>query len=176
MLHQVLAQLTGFSTNSVNNNLIKLGDDGAKLVTTSIQKVVKYVVRFFDRMDNHILEGTYPDAIPKFTPRDANPKYQIASVIAFIEQGGLDLSRNQLVNEFLRGRNSSLLLGQMISPRLVFSIARKVSKQTNCSLWICRRSIAASFVSTIRDASSPIRLANLSMFEGGRKSLREIRK
>ena len=27
-------------------------------------------------MENHILEGTYPDTIPKFTPRDANPKYK----------------------------------------------------------------------------------------------------
>ena len=139
MLHQVLAQLTCFLTNSVNNNLIKLGDNGAKLVTTSIQKVVKYVARFFDRMDNHILEGTYPDVIPKFTPRDANPKYQIASVIGFIEQGGLDLSRKlkseasppstQLVKEFLRGRNSNPLLGRMISPKPVFSIARMVSKK-----------------------------------------------
>ena len=51
------------------------------------------MARFFDRMDNHILEGTYPDVIPKFTPKDANPKYQIASVIASIDQGGLDLSR-----------------------------------------------------------------------------------
>ena len=93
MLHQVLAQLAGFSTNSVNNNLIELGDDGAKLITTNIQKIVKYVARFFDRMENHILEGTYPDVIPKFTPKDANPKYHIANVIASIDQGGLDLCK-----------------------------------------------------------------------------------
>jgi hypothetical protein len=73
--------------------LIKLGDNGSKLITTSIQKVVEYVARFFDRMDNHILEGTYPNMIPKFTPKDANPKYQIASMIASIDQGGLDLSK-----------------------------------------------------------------------------------
>jgi hypothetical protein len=93
MLHQILAQLASFLANSVNNNLMELGDDGAKLITTSVQKIVKYVARFFHRMDNHILEGTYPDVIPKFTPKDANPKDQIASVIASIDQGGLDLSR-----------------------------------------------------------------------------------
>ena len=32
---------------------------------------MKYVARFFDRMDNHILEGTYPNVFPKFTPREA---------------------------------------------------------------------------------------------------------
>jgi hypothetical protein len=36
MLHQVLAQLASFPTNLVNNNLIELGDDGAKLITTSV--------------------------------------------------------------------------------------------------------------------------------------------
>ena len=51
MLHQVLAQLAGFSTNLVNNNLIELGDDGAKLITANSQKIVKYVARFFDRME-----------------------------------------------------------------------------------------------------------------------------
>jgi hypothetical protein len=47
MLHQVLAQLASFLTNLVNNNLIELGDDGAKLITTNIWKIVKYVARFF---------------------------------------------------------------------------------------------------------------------------------
>ena len=31
-------------------------------------------------MENHILEGTYPNTIPKFTPRDANPKYKDESL------------------------------------------------------------------------------------------------
>ena len=51
------------------------------------------MARFFDRIDNHILKGTNPEVIPKFTPKDANPKYQIASVIASLDQGGLDLSK-----------------------------------------------------------------------------------
>jgi hypothetical protein len=32
MLHQVLAQLTSFSTNLANNNLIEHGDNGTKLI------------------------------------------------------------------------------------------------------------------------------------------------
>ena len=90
MLHQVLAQLASFSTNSVNNNFIELGNNGSKLITTNVQKTVKYVMCFFDCMDNHILEGTHPDVVPKSTPKDANPKYQIANVIASLDQRGLD--------------------------------------------------------------------------------------
>jgi hypothetical protein len=75
MLHQVLAQLASFSTNLVNNNLIKYGDNGTKLIIAPVQKIVKYAARFFDRMNNHVLKGTFPDSFPKFTPRDANPRY-----------------------------------------------------------------------------------------------------
>jgi hypothetical protein len=83
--------------NSVNNNLIKHSDDRSKLIITSIQKIVKYVARFFDHMDNHILEGLYPNTIPMFTPRDANPKYKneslkVVSVIATVENGALAIS------------------------------------------------------------------------------------
>ena len=62
ILHQVLAQLASFSTNSVNNDLIVLGDDGAKLITTSVQGC-EICGAIFDRMDNRILQGTCPDVI-----------------------------------------------------------------------------------------------------------------
>jgi hypothetical protein len=32
-------------------------------------------------MENHILEGSYPDTVPAFTPRDANPNHKVPSVI-----------------------------------------------------------------------------------------------
>jgi hypothetical protein len=32
-------------------------------------------------MENHILEGSYPDTVPAFTPRDANPNHNVLSVI-----------------------------------------------------------------------------------------------
>jgi hypothetical protein len=38
-------------------------------------------------MDNHILEGSYPDTIPTFTPRDANPNHQVESVITMADAG-----------------------------------------------------------------------------------------
>jgi hypothetical protein len=77
--------------------LIKHGDDGSKLVIASIKKIVKYVARFFDCMENHILEGSYPDTIPKFTPRDANLKYKdesskVVSVIGTIGNRALAIS------------------------------------------------------------------------------------
>ncbi len=97
MLQHVLSQLASFSTNSVNNNLIEHGDNRLKLFIASVQKIVKYVASFFSRMENHILEGTYPDTIPKFTPRDAHPKYKdeslkVASVILTIGNRALAIS------------------------------------------------------------------------------------
>jgi hypothetical protein len=103
MLQHVLSQLASFSTNSVNNNLIKHSDDGSKLVITSIQKIMKYIARFFDCMNNHILEGLYLDTIPKFTPEDANPKYKeeslkVVSMIATIGNGALAISNKSKPN------------------------------------------------------------------------------
>ena len=74
MLHKVFSQLANFSTNSVNNNLIELGDNGSQLKIDLVLKIVKFVTRFFANIDNHIMEGTVPDSVPTFTPRDANPK------------------------------------------------------------------------------------------------------
>jgi hypothetical protein len=82
MLHKVLTQLAVFSTNAVNNNLVEHGDNGSKLVVTPVTNIVKFASRFFDKMDNHILEGSVPDSVPNFTPRDANPKHQAMSVTA----------------------------------------------------------------------------------------------
>jgi hypothetical protein len=103
MLQHILSQLASFSTNSVNNNLIEHGDEGSKLVITSVQKIMKYVARFFNLMDNQILEGSYPDAIPKFTPQDANQKYKneslkVACMIATIRNGALAISNNSKPN------------------------------------------------------------------------------
>ena len=74
MLHKVFSQLANFSTNSVNNNLIELEDNRSQLKINLVLKIVKFVTRFFANIDNHIMEGTVPDSVPTFTPRDANPK------------------------------------------------------------------------------------------------------
>ena len=41
-------------------------------------KISKFVARFFERMENHILDGSYPDTVPAFTPIDANPNHKSA--------------------------------------------------------------------------------------------------
>jgi hypothetical protein len=38
--------------------------------------------------------------IPKFTPSNTNPKYQVASMIATINHGGLDLSKKMKPEAF----------------------------------------------------------------------------
>ena len=78
MLRKVLSQLASFSTNSVNNSLIEHGDNGSKLKVDLVVKIVKFVTRFFANIDNNIMEGTVPDSVPNFTPRDANPKIRNA--------------------------------------------------------------------------------------------------
>jgi hypothetical protein len=83
MLHKVLSQLASFSTNLVNNNLVEHGDERSKLTITLVLKIVKFVTRFFSNIKNHIMEGSVPDSIPNFTPRNANPKIiQAATAIA----------------------------------------------------------------------------------------------
>ncbi len=69
----------------------------------------------------------------------------------------------------------SLLLGHKISLSLVSSIARMGFPPPNCFFWIFQRSTAASFAFTIPNAPSPIRLANLTTLEGGRRCLPKIR-
>jgi hypothetical protein len=87
MLQQVLSQSAIFSTNNVNIGLIECGNNGVNLNTAQLSKVTKLVSHFFECMDNHILEGSYPDTVPAFTPRDANPNHQIVSVIAMVDAG-----------------------------------------------------------------------------------------
>ncbi len=87
MLHKVLSQLASFFTNSVNNSLVKHGDNGAKLTLTLVSKILKFVSRFFNNIENHIMEGSFLDSVPTFTPRYANPiLLHIANVIAPINK------------------------------------------------------------------------------------------
>ena len=62
MLHKVLSQLASFLTNSVNNSLAEHGDDGSKLTITLVTKIVKFIMRFFSNIENHIMEGSVPDS------------------------------------------------------------------------------------------------------------------
>jgi hypothetical protein len=82
MLQQVLSQLAIYSTNTVNINLVKRGDNRANISTVQLLKIAKLVARFFKQMENHFLEGSYPNTVPAFTPRDAHPNHKVPSVIA----------------------------------------------------------------------------------------------
>jgi hypothetical protein len=81
MLQQFLSQLEIYSTNTVNINLVERGDNGANVSTVQLLKIAKLVARFIEQMENHILEGSYPDTVPAFTPRDANPNHKVPSMI-----------------------------------------------------------------------------------------------
>ena len=65
----------------MNNNLVEHGDDGSKLTIILIVKIVKFATRFFSNIENHIMEGSVPDSVPNFTPRDSNPKLLQAATI-----------------------------------------------------------------------------------------------
>ena len=83
MLHKVLSQLARFLTNSVNNNLVEHGNAGSKLTITMVLKIVKFVVRFFSNINNHIMEGSVSNSVSNITPRDSNPKLiQGANIMA----------------------------------------------------------------------------------------------
>jgi hypothetical protein len=81
MLHKVLSQLPSSSTNLVNNSLVEHGDNGSKLTIPLIVKIVKFTARFFSNIKIHIVEGSVPDSIPNFTPRNSNPKLLQAMTI-----------------------------------------------------------------------------------------------
>ncbi len=87
MLQQVLSQSAVYSTNTVNIGLVKPGDNGANLNIAQVLKISKLVARFFEHIESHILKGSYPDTIPAFTSRDANPNLKSMITIAAAHTG-----------------------------------------------------------------------------------------
>jgi hypothetical protein len=63
MLQQVLSQLAIYSTNTVNINLVECGDNEANVSTVKLLKVAKLVAHYFEQIENHILDGSYPDTV-----------------------------------------------------------------------------------------------------------------
>jgi hypothetical protein len=60
----------------VNIGLVERGDSGANINIALPSKITKLVACFFEHMENHILERSFPDTVPMCTPRDANPSIQ----------------------------------------------------------------------------------------------------
>jgi len=79
MLQHVLSQLAACSTNTVNIGLVEQGDNWTSLNIAQVLKISKLVDCFFERIENHILDGSYPDTVPAFTSRDANPNHMSAA-------------------------------------------------------------------------------------------------
>jgi hypothetical protein len=87
MLQKVLSQLAAYSTNTVNIGLVKHGDNRTNLNIAQVLRISKLVACFFERVENHILEGSYPDTVPAFTPRDGNTNHKSMSAITAAHVG-----------------------------------------------------------------------------------------
>jgi hypothetical protein len=87
MLDKVLSQLASLVTDSVNNSLVKHGNNGAKLMISLVLKNLKFMASFFNNIKNYIMEGSFPVSVLNFTLRNANPKLmQAANVVAPINE------------------------------------------------------------------------------------------
>jgi hypothetical protein len=184
MPQQVLSQLAIYSTNTVNINLVERGDNGANVSTVQLLKIAKLVARFFERMENHILEGSYPDTVPAFTPRDANPNHKVLSVIMATnveerpaaEKTKMDpLLALLLARELLKGRNSSRALVQKFSQKQAYFVARKGHRSGSYSPPTSQRNIALYFIFTTKYAPSQSSLATSSMSASKKRSLPMIK-
>jgi len=147
MLQQVLSQLAGCSTNTVNIGFVERGDNGSSLNIEQVVKISKLVARFFERMENHILVG-----IPAFTPRDANPNHKSAMSAAAVYVGECipterasttdkvkaDVSppSTPACDRQTKSRGSSQVLVRRTSPKRAFSTARKEPQSMIYSLQI----------------------------------------
>ena len=84
MLQHFFAQQAKFSANSLNTNKVEHGDNGSTLITKVLDQTVKYSVRFFKRISDHIAEDTVPSSIPRFTPAHAHPSNKISTITTSI--------------------------------------------------------------------------------------------
>jgi hypothetical protein len=63
--------------------LVERGDNWSSLNIAQVLKISKLVACFIKRIENHILNGSYPDTVPVFTPRDANPNHMSTAAAYF---------------------------------------------------------------------------------------------
>jgi hypothetical protein len=183
MLQQVLSQLAIYSTNTVNINLVEHGDNRANISTVQLLKVAKLIARFFEQMENHILEGSYPDTVPAFTPRDANPNHKVLSVIATtnveerpaVEKTKVDVSPPGTPAYMRTSKRQKLKPGAGSTQKRAYFVASKEHRSRNCSPPTSQRSIALSFVFMTKNAPSQSSLVISSMLPSGKRSLPMIK-
>ena len=159
----------------MNNSLIEHGDNGSKLKVDLVVKIIKFVMRFFANINNNIMEGTVPDSVPNFTPRDANPKIRnavapVAEIAALKVKPDASPPGTPSANVSEKSRRSNLLL--RTSPKPVYSVARKELQSQSCSQVTSARSCVLSFRFTTRNAPSQIKLViSSTSSESGTRSL-----
>ncbi len=136
-------------------------------------------------MENHILEGSYPDTVPAFTPRDANPNHKVSSIIVATnleerpaaKKTKMDVSPPGIPACKRTSKRHKLKLGASIKDftKWAYFVARKEHRLWSFSPPTSQRSIALSFVFTTKNAPSQNSLANLSMSASGKRSLPMIK-
>ncbi len=65
-IHQLFQNLALFSQNSVNTNLVEPGATGNKLNISNVVVAVKFAVKFWKKMNDHIEDDTVPKENPSF--------------------------------------------------------------------------------------------------------------
>jgi hypothetical protein len=63
-IHQIFHLLASFSRNSINTNMVGLGD--TNLETKQITSAVKFLLKFISKLFNHIVDNSVPMHIPAF--------------------------------------------------------------------------------------------------------------
>ncbi len=65
-LYQFFQNLALFSQNSINTNLVEHGATGNKLNIRNVSIAIKFAVKFWKKMNDHIKDNTVPKEIPSF--------------------------------------------------------------------------------------------------------------
>jgi hypothetical protein len=81
MIQHVFAQQAKFSANTLNTNKVENGDNGSTLNVKQLKQTVKYILRLFKKMSDHVAEASTPDSVPRFTSRHALLSNQVCTVI-----------------------------------------------------------------------------------------------
>jgi hypothetical protein len=88
MHQQVLSQLAIYSTNTVNIGLVERGDSGANINIALPSKITKLVTCFYKCMENHILEGSFPDTVPACSPQGCKSKHSKGHCLCGVDSQG----------------------------------------------------------------------------------------
>jgi hypothetical protein len=98
MIQHVFAQQAKFSANTLNTNKVEHGNNGSTLNVKQLKQTVKYILRFFKKMSDHVAEDSPPDSVPRFTPRHALPSNQVCTVndaVAAVAVNAVDTKKKQ---------------------------------------------------------------------------------